>query len=213
MCTMTKQLKKIRKSRGLSQQAVADALKIDVTNYNRLENGRVELTFSRMKEIAAILHCDPVELIANITHTRIVKVRAFVEAGVWAESYEWNEEDWYDVAVPDDPEFRNYNLYGAETRGASMNKRYPEGTVVVFTDPIETEQDIRIGRRYLVERERADGHREATVKTLIHDESGNLWLMPESSDPRHQQPIEVSGSNGDTIRIMGRVVYSVQRED
>ena len=210
---MTEQLKRIRKSRGLSQQAVADALKLDVTNYNRLENGRVDLTFARMKELADILHCDPVEFITNITHTRIVRVRAHVEAGVWAESTEWAEEDWYDVAVPDDPEFRRYNLYGAETRGPSMNRRYPQGTVVVFTDAIETEQDITVGKRYIVERERADGLREATVKTLFQDEEGKLWLMPESTDPRHQQPIEIGSADGDTVRIVGRVVYSVQRED
>ena len=37
--------------------------------------------------------------------------------------------------------------------------------------------------------------------------------MPESTDPRHQQPIEIDGDNGDTVRMVGRVRYSVQRED
>ncbi|MEX3008980.1 XRE family transcriptional regulator [Hoeflea sp. TYP-13] len=210
---MTEQLKKIRKSRGLSQSDVANALGIDVANYNRLENQKVELTLSRMNQLADLLHCEPGDFITGISKTRMIHVRAHVEAGVYSESYEWEEGSWYDVAVPDDPQYRNYNLYGAETRGPSMNKRYPEGTVVVFTDTIETEQDIEVGKRYIVERERADGLREATIKTLIQDEAGNLWLMPESTDPRHQQPIEIGGANGDTVRIVGRVVYSVQRED
>tara|TARA_R110000751_G_scaffold146094_8_gene249986 strand:- start:4054 stop:4632 length:579 start_codon:yes stop_codon:yes gene_type:complete len=192
---------------------MADALNMSHANYNKLENGRTKMTVDRMEQMAEILHCDPVEFITDTKPLRSVRVRAYVQAGVWAESNEWEEERWYDVAVPNDPELAGYKLYGAETRGPSMNKRYPEGTVIVFTDAIETEEDVRVGSRYIVERERADGLREATIKTLIRDETGKYWLMPESTDPRHQQPIEIDGDNGDTVRMVGRVRYSVQRED
>lgn len=205
-------IKELRKRRGLTQAEVAASLPLGLVNYNKLENGKTALTLSRMQRLAEILDCEPFELISDIRPLRTVHVRAHVEAGSWVESYEWPEDDWYDVAVPDDPHLSGVKLYGAETRGASMNRRYPEGSVVVFTDAIETEEDIEIGKRYIVERERADGLREATVKTLFRDEVGKLWLLPDSTDPRHQAPIQIDGGDDDTIRIIGKVVYSVQRD-
>ena len=210
---MTAQLKKIRKKRGLSQADVAARLGIQVETYNRLENEKTDLTLSRMKELAEILDVEPTDLIANSFAMRKVHVRAFVEAGSWHDTADWPEDEWYDVAVPDAPDFRHSALYGAETRGPSMNRIYPEGTVVIFTSFIEHPEDITPGKKYIVERERPDGLRETTVKTLWQDEEGEFWLVPESTDPRHRTPIELNAAEGYTIRITGKVVYSVRRED
>lgn len=206
-------LKELRESRGMTQQQVADALGIHLTNYNKLENEITEMKVSRLDDLAKILHCDPVDLISNAGRIRVVHVCQHVEAGYWAESNQWPESDWYEVAVPDDPEWRGLTLYGAETRGPSMNRRYPEGTALVYTDVIETGESPQPGKRYIVEIERPDGLREATVKTLWRDETGAYWLLPDSSDPRYQTPIQLGGAEGEVIRIVGRVRYSVQRED
>ncbi|NBN62810.1 helix-turn-helix domain-containing protein [Microvirga tunisiensis] len=204
-------LKKIRKERGMTQAQVAALIGLDLTNYNRLENGKTELTYSRMQQLAKLLHVDPVDLLTNRGGTRTVAVRAHVQAGSWSEATEWPEEDWYEVSVPDADDLRGHELYAAETRGTSMDKVYPEGTVVVFA-ALRDPSDMQVGRRYIVERQRADGLREATVKTLAQDAAGKFWLMPESTDPRHQAPIELNGGEEDRILILGRVVYSVRRE-
>jgi phage repressor protein C with HTH and peptisase S24 domain len=94
-----------------------------------------------------------------------------------------------------------------------MNKRYPEGSALIFTSIYETRETPQVGKRYIVETERPDGLREATVKTLWQDETGEHWLLPESTDPRYQQPIKLSDGDGNIVRIVGRVVFSVQRED
>lgn len=149
---------------------------------------------------------------AQALEMRPVQVIGHVQAGIWTEAFEWEEEERYIVPVPADPEFAGYKLYGAEMRGASMNKWRPEGTVIVFTDQIETAEDLRIGSRYVVERTNGTGEHECTVKTLWKDEDGHAWLLPESSDPRFQEPLKVDGESGETIRILGRVTYSVSRE-
>ncbi|RUV07972.1 phage repressor [Mesorhizobium sp. M1A.F.Ca.IN.020.03.2.1] len=143
---------------------------------------------------------------------RHVKVTGFVQAGAWAETWEWSDDEVYSVPVPDDPALRAFGLHAAETRGPSMNKRYPEKTVLVFTDLIETGAALELGKRYIVERERADGLREATVKTLWRDENDKIWLLPESNDPRFQEPIPIDGGEDDTVRVVGRVVYAVSKE-
>lgn len=144
---------------------------------------------------------------------RPVQVIGHVQAGYWTEAFEWEEEDRYVVPVPADPELKPYKLTGAEMRGASMNKWRPEGTVIVFTDQIETAEDLRAGSRYVIERTNSAGEHECTVKRLWRDEQGKFWLLPESTDPRFQEPIQIGGADDDTVRIMGRVAYSVARED
>lgn len=143
-----------------------------------------------------------------------VKVKAFVEAGAWMESWEWSEDDQYNVAVPANGDIAPAKLYAAETRGPSMNKRWPEGTVIVFTHMLETEEGFMPGKRYVVERTRADGAREHTVKLLHKDGTGRFWLVPESNDPLFQQPIAIDdgAAEGDQVRIVGRVRFAVSRE-
>lgn len=185
---------------------------IHLTNYNKLENGQADVTLSRLEELADIFKVAVSDLIAPAHKMRFVTVKQSVAAGVWSESPLWPEDEWYDVPVPDDPELRRFTLYGAENSGPSMNRRYPDGSALIYTSMLETRESFEAGKRYIVEIERPDGLREATVKQLWRDDGGKLWLLPESTDPRYQQPIPLEGENGDTIRLVGRIRYAVQRE-
>lgn len=205
-------IKEILAAKRMTQAELADALHMHTVNLNRLINGKIDVNMRRIEEIAHALGVPPEELIVPPSQVRSVTVKGFVQAGHWAETWEWAEEDQYQVAVPYDPDLASYALHAAETRGPSMNKRYAEGTVLVFTDMIDTGEDLQLGKRYIVEREKADGLREATVKTLWRDDAGKFWLLPESNDPRFQEPIAVNGNEDDTIRVVGRVRYSVSRE-
>ncbi|MCC0055881.1 MAG: S24 family peptidase [Rhodobiaceae bacterium] len=150
---------------------------------------------------------------SGLLRSRLVTVAAHVQAGDWAETWEWADDDKYDVAVPQDDALSEYRLYGAETRGPSMNRKWEEGTVVVFTNVEETMESPIPGKRYVVERRRPGGDAEHTVKLLHLDPEGKLWLMPESDDPRFQTPIPVDdGIDGEEVRIIGRVWYAVSRE-
>lgn len=210
---MNKYLKALRVSRGLSQADVAAYLNISPENYNRLENGRVEFTLSRMKQLAELFNCAVTDLISASAGTRQVEVICNIQAGYWSDATEWDDERRYDVVIPDDPEFRGKELIGGEIKGSSMNKRYPDGSVVIITNFYKNPEELMPGKRYVVERERADGMRETTVKTLAKDDYDKFWLMPESTDPHHQTPLEINGDDGETIRILGKVVYAVRRED
>lgn len=144
---------------------------------------------------------------------RRVVVKAHVQAGDWAETWEWEDDDAYDVYVPDLPELRGFRLYAAETRGPSMNRRWAEKTVVVFTNVEETLEAPIAGKRYIVERQRPGGVAEHTVKLLHQDGEGKFWLMPESDDPRFQTPISIDdGISDETVAVIGRVHFSVARE-
>lgn len=205
------------KAAGRTQTEVAHMLterlgrSIDRAAVNKMVKGTRKISADELIELARFLN-KPAPL--QTTGLRTVRVASHVQAGHWAESWEWPAADQYDVVVPDDPTLDGFSLYGAETRGPSMNRRYPDRTVVVFTDAIETQESPMPGKRYVVQRRRADGLHEHTVKLLHQDASGVFWLLPESTDPLFQEPIQVDFDTAeeDEVRIVGRVRYSVARE-
>lgn len=209
---MRNRIKELRKKLNLTQAQLAEKVDKSALTVQRVETGFAGLSDKKAEIYAKALGVTAAEIFSAETTARTVQVRSHVQAGEWGDNPQWLEDDFYDVAIPNDSEIAPYPLYAAEARGPSMNTRYPEGTVVVFTHAIETAEDFIPGKRYIVERERADGLREATVKLLVKEENGTYWLYPESTDPRHQTPIELNGTEGDTIRIVGQVRYSVVRE-
>lgn len=191
-----------------------------IRNWHRaLRDGKdAGATLTKLSQLAQVLNINLTELLggespAPAPNLRRVVVGAFVQAGLWAEAWEWPDSDQYDVYVSDEPELRSFRLYAAETRGPSMNRRWPEKTVVVFTNVQETLEEPIPGKRYVVERRRLGGEAEHTVKLLHQDADGRFWLMPESDDPRYQAPISVEdGLDGETITVVGRVHFAVTRE-
>lgn len=208
------------KHSGMSQAELARAL-ASQRNWpenrsiiNKIVNGHRDISAQEMMDISEVTGYPAPASEPSPVGTRRVTVSAHVQAGYWAETWEWNDDQKYDVYIPDEPEFRTFKLHAAETRGPSMNKRWPEKTVLVFTDVQETLEEPIPGKRYIVERKRAGGEAEHTVKLLHRDDDGRYWLVPESDDPRFQAPISIEDGTGneDTVAVIGRVHFSVARE-
>lgn len=211
---MDHRLKEIMAEKGVTREALAERVGSHPVTISKLISGTMGMTTSWMERLGAALNVPPIEILVAPASFRTVTVKAAVQAGIWTESREWPDpDDWYQVAVPHEPNLASLNLYGAEVRGRSMNRRYAEGSVVIFTAPWEDGERPVPGRRYVIERSRPDGSVETTVKLLHQDSDGGLWLLAESDDPRFQQPIPVDGQSEDEeIRVIGRVRYSVVRE-
>lgn len=218
-CNMT-MFKQIRADKKITQEALAEAVDTARGTINRLESGKMNMTRKWAERLAPHLGVTPAQLIFEPDelrksidlNVRLISVKGHVQAGAWTESFEWSEDDFYDVAVPKVPELEGVNLYGAETRGPSMNRIYQEGTILVFSDIIETGDVVESGKRYIIEREKPGGEREVTVKQAYIDEKGELWMVPSSDDPRFQTPLNLNGEDGENITIKGRVRFSVNRE-
>jgi transcriptional regulator with XRE-family HTH domain len=210
---MRNRVKELRDARGWSQADLAEKIDVHWQTISRIENARSRILGKRERALSEVFGVAPDDLYVRdpMAGLRTVRVQQHVQAGAYAESNLWPDDEGYDVIVPIDETIASLKLYGTEVRGPSMNKIYPEGTVLVYSSFYETNEPIEVGKRYIVERERSDGLREATVKTLQRDGDGEYWLVPESTDPRWTA-IPVNGSNGDTIRVVGRVQYSVRRE-
>ena len=57
-------IKKAREAKGLSQKEVATTLKMDQSQYSKIENGKVDPQFSTIEKIAGALKVDVVNLVA-----------------------------------------------------------------------------------------------------------------------------------------------------
>lgn len=63
-------IRKHRELKGLTQQKMADLLGMAVSNYNKIENSKLELSVARMIEIVKILKIDITNLLEmENTHT------------------------------------------------------------------------------------------------------------------------------------------------
>lgn len=143
----------------------------------------------------------------------VVIVKGKVQAGVWAEAHEWDEREHFGVSVNVPQRFEG-RAFGLVVEGRSMDLLYREGTVAVVLPLHDLDRDLRDGDRVVVRRIRADGMAEATIKELVIDESGAAWLWPRSSDPRFQQPIELSNGHDrtETVEVIAVVIRAIQPE-
>lgn len=130
----------------------------------------------------------------DITLPRI-KVIGAVEAGAWREAVAWPISEQLEVAVPVAPSYTK-KAFALRVNGPSMNLVYPDGTIIICVKFYDYNGALQNGDRVVVYRTSADGLIEATVKELVADDAGHKWLWPRSSDPLHQQPVELIESAG-----------------
>ena len=145
------------------------------------------------------------------TDNRLV-VNGAVEAGVWRQSEEWNDERAFVIEDRPTP-VPGAKRFGLVVEGRSMDVVYEPGTVLdcisIFSQDIKPET----GDHVIVEHVRPDGLRELTVKEYLA-EDGHYFLLPRSTKPEFQERIEIGhpshDHNGDDrIEVIGFVVGSI----
>lgn len=127
---------------------------------------------------------------ATIAPVETVYVKGAVQAGVWHEALEWPTTDWMPVYIPSDPRYPNAPRFGLEVRGSSMNKVYPEGSIIIAVKLDDIGRHARSGEHVVVLcRSKQSTDMEATIKKYEISSDGRHILWPESSDPLFQMPI------------------------
>lgn len=208
-------LKYLRKSRGLSQQKVADGVDVNVGHYNRMENEKRDITMKWLCKLADFYNCEVQDLFASRKHETIdtkpivlVKVVGAAQARYWEKESLWPEREQYSIMIPD---FENLpdNAFALELRGPSMNAAYPEGTVVICIPIDDYDGEIGADDHVIVETRSARGMIEVTCKEVRTDSDDLTWLWPRSTHPDFQQPVALDPDSADA-RITAIVHASYQ---
>lgn len=223
--SMTEKHERLRKAREkagyASARSAAEAMGAAVATYSQHENGTRGFPIKTAERYAAFFKV-PVEwLTLGIQHNDPdsfiqlgprLYVKGEVAAGVWKEAWEFDADDWEvftgraDIAAPIRTRF------GLRVKGDSMNLIYPPGSIVECV--AYDDRTIENGRRVIVRQQRQDGRLETTVKELVTDQEGVVWLVPRSTNPAFQAPIRMDRPDPDVekIEIIGIVVSSIRPE-
>ncbi|MCM8738312.1 XRE family transcriptional regulator [Azospirillum sp. A1-3] len=215
MNPLAQRIKQLRKSRGLNQAEFAELLGVTQPTVSRWELGKSEPEFDQIVALADLAGETPQQFafgqqVNEELTLQLVFVVGAVQAGHWVEAVEWNRDEWYSVSLPPHPQYPDIKRFGLEVRGPSMNRVFPEGSVVECLRFEDLGEEPQPNDYVVVERHRADGCIEATVKKLVvmDDEP---WLVPESDHPAFQRPIKLRNGHEDdveTVVIAGLVIGS-----
>lgn len=157
----------------------------------------------KLAALAQVLEVSPASLVEVLegrtvfpslipVQTTQIEVRGSVQAGVWRDAIEWPQADWYAITVPVDQAYAGMRRYGLLVEGESMNKIFPDGSIVVAINLSEVGRMPKTGEIVVaIRRSTRTGEFEATVKAVQVRDDGEIILWPQSTDPDHVQPIRV----------------------
>lgn len=198
-------LKEMRERAGLTQQQLAEKIGVTQQTVWYYENGRREMKSSILIELSNALGCTVSDLLGLNEVKGVVKQtrspshpmpvvgriaagtprEAIYQAG---ETHEAPESLW--EAHPDG--------FWLEVSGNSMNRLFPEGTLVLV-DPDEEVRNGDVGVVFV------NGD-DATLKRVYYD-GETVRLHPESHDPEYQdRVIDRDDPDAPEVRVLGRAV-------
>lgn len=143
----------------------------------------------------------------------LLQIKGEVQAGVWAENWQWEPDDFKTytggahVTAPTDRRF------GLVVVGESMNEPYPPGTILDCVSIIGWSDEIESGKRVIAVRKSTSGEYETTVKEYRRAD-GKHWLIPRSTNPAFQTPIDMEnpGADIEEVQIVALVCGSYRPE-
>ncbi len=226
--TPADRLTKCRIAAGFkTQTSVAERFGWSLDTYKSHESGRREFA-KKSEEYARAFKTTPEYLMYGVKREDTVKkvdlnyieVIAPVQAGEWRESVEYPEDDREKIPVPEEYA-GNDNIFAVRVVGDSMNRKFPESTILICINPYQLNSPIMDGDCVIVQRVR-NGEYETTVKCLsIEEKTGRAFLMPSSDNPAHQAPIIVPwpymgdpcpSTGMEKVEIMGVVLDSIKKK-
>ena len=218
MRNLSKKIKDLRLSLGMKQGDFAKAVgDVDQSTVSKWENDMQKPAASQMVRIASLANITAEQFLGiklpgapSTIEGRTVRVTGELQAGSWSEAIDWPEEDQYEVPAPLPQQWADFPVHARLVSGPSMNRVYPDGTVVYIVPLQALGRKPLNGERVAVQRVDEAGNYEATLKEYVVDEQNKVWLWPRSYDPQHQAPLPyVDGRRrGGNVTIIGVVVAS-----
>lgn len=213
-------LKAAREAAGYdTASAAAEAMGTSVSTYLQHENGTRGYPATRAQRYARFFRTTPEWLLYGKGErpadsnesvinrvTRLVSVLGEVQAGAWTEVLdETSAEEVVPVYLAG---FEGARLFALRIRGPSMDRFYPDGTMVIVCPAAEI--GVREGDHVIVRRKQGSLC-ETTVKEVAKDRDG-IVLWPRSTDPAFQEPMRLVNRRNeeahDGPEIVGVVVSS-----
>lgn len=187
------------KELGISERKMLLNAGLDLSTVRRIRNrGQVpgSAILGKLEAGLGVASGYLFEAVADRTTSRIgvaldtINVRGEVQAGVWRTAVEWDRSDWFPVTIPVDPRYAGMNKIALLIRGDSMDRLYPDGTIVIAVRFWELSRYPVTGERVVTLRRKTEtDDYEATIKEYERDRQGRHLLWPRSTNPDFQAPL------------------------
>ncbi|WP_018261563.1 helix-turn-helix domain-containing protein [Methylobacterium sp. WSM2598] len=213
------ELKRLREQRGLSQEAVATAVGLSVSQISRIESGKRDPGLTDLEKMAAFFGVAVQDIVnPSAAASPVIRVGLLpvpiigrTAAGVFREVVEFEDAEPEYVFEPEDEDYPKARRFALLVEGDSMNASdppIPDGSRVVCVDFEATGQPFTDGMIVVIERTREGGHlREWSIKEVeLHDDE--VWFCPRSTNLRHK-PIKIMNDPSDkgwtSLEVIGLV--------
>jgi SOS-response transcriptional repressor LexA len=201
------QIRVARKRADLTLEEVAERTGLSPGYISRMESSTRNISTKNLRKIAEALGTTADKLIASDTGEQATQmpVRGEVRAGAWLE-IDAETEILESIPALPDPRFSRAPQYALKVVGTSMNKVAPPGQYVIVVSWAELGAELRDGDLVVVKRSRAMTY-EVTLKRARRGKSGEWELWPESTDPKHQEPVILGDGDREVeVEVVGKVV-------
>lgn len=221
---------------GRSQADLARALNLQPPAVNKIISGLRKIQSDEVRLLAIFLEWSEADVLAWIEKSRgrsdaptparptsgrvlkMIEVSGVVHAGYFKPSIELPPEERYTIQEYIQPPFDRMNVQAFEVKGSSMDKVYPDRSLVLVVDAMYLGEGWRPrdGQRVLVQRRNQWGEVECTIKEVAWDDD-EMLLWPRSHDPAYREPWKAQLPEGDgsfdehsdNIRVTGLVIRGI----
>ena len=199
-----------RRELGLTQVDLSQRVGVAQATISKWELGKDLPESATLSQLSAALELSEKELLGigvnvDLPEGRRVKLVGEIAAGVWRETIELSEQRDVLVMVP--KKYDNVPLQAFKVRGDSMNKIYPDGSIV-YVAPIHAVDGWPKHGQVVMVMQHKHGETEATLKEFVVDEKGGKWLWPRSDHPAHQAPVDYKGKRNEVEVVITGVVIA-----
>lgn len=209
MRNIARRTKALRTSLGLSQKELAKKIGVAQSSITRIEAGTTKSVSHDIIAALAKLAGLTVEQYAGIpvpgepdAPRAMVRVVGELAAGEWKEALESPAYDQYEVPAPSVRVLEDMPMEAFIVRGESMNRIYPDGSIVYVVRLSVLGRAPFPGEKVVVVRTDADGTVEGSLKVYRTDDKGKPWLWPDSDDPRYQAPLQMVSAKKKTESVV-----------
>ena len=216
MKTPAERLKALRIKRFETAQLAAEAFGWNVVTYRSHESGARNIPIDTARKYAQAFASTPAYILGIVNGGNsdpvnpVAQVPLLAKASAGAFRYdEGLQTEGIQVPAVPRADIPAGVQYAVEVDGPSINLRIPDGAFAICAPYDKYPGGPKHGQLVHVVRERAGLH-EHTIKEIQYTRDG-IVLMPRSTDPRHQEAIELGAEEDDTtVRIHGVVIGSFQ---
>lgn len=197
-------LRGVMTEKGLTQSDLGRVLGVERQTVYKILNGKRRLNSDELLKLQHELGIIPPLTPPTPKEVSYVKVAGEVAGGLWRD-VTYSDFVEYEIPIVHDPRWAKEALKALVVRGESINRKAQDGDLVLTLSLGYAPRGYEVGDWVVVERQRGDLI-ETTVKKMGRNDAGNWILLPDSTDPRFQEPMTLDDEGVDGVRVTAFVL-------